>query len=270
MRRIARHDEVRIPILMYHSISDKEDKRFHPYFQTNTSPEVFRKHMHFLYRNQYKVVGIADAVEFLSNAKNVPNKLVVLTFDDGYRDFYMHAFPILNKYGFLATVFLPTAYIHTSRKMFIGRECLNWQEIKQLQENGVRFGSHTVNHVKLSSLTIKEIKYEIRHSKETIENNIGFSLESFSYPFAFPEENTRFTDLLRVLLYKYGYNCGVTTIIGTNSKKDDNFFLKRIPINSNDDISFFKSKIESGYDWVKIFQYYYKYLKKTISEIRLL
>lgn len=239
--------------------------------------------MQFLHDNNYKVISLSEAVRLISEINqadqlnkhsklyklNGPSKFnelntVVLTFDDGFRDFFTEAFPILKKYGFPATVFLPTAYIHTRRKMFNGRECLNWQDVTQLHKYGVRFGSHTVNHMKLSSLTIKEIEYEIQHSKKVIENNIAFPVESFSYPFAFPQDNKEFINLLKNLLSKNGYNSGVTTIIGTNSKNDDKFFLKRIPVNSYDDISFFSSKLKSGYDWVKIFQYYYKYFKNSL------
>jgi hypothetical protein len=85
---------------------------------------------------------------------------VVLTFDDGYRDFSTHAFPILCKYGFSATVFLPTASIGPQPKKFKGKLCLSWKEVKQLFREGVAFGSHTVSHAKLTTLNKDQVEFE--------------------------------------------------------------------------------------------------------------
>jgi peptidoglycan/xylan/chitin deacetylase (PgdA/CDA1 family) len=110
------------------------------------------------------------------------NKLVVLTFDDGFRDFYTQACPMLKQYGFFATVFLPTALIDDGRKSLKGKDHLSGEDVRDLHNNGVAFGSHTVTHLQLRILQKHEIEYEIKWSKEVIEDMIGQRVESFSPP----------------------------------------------------------------------------------------
>ena len=93
----------RIPILMYHSISDEKEKS-HSYYHVNTSPAVFDAHMRYLYENNYSVINLQDLEKSFGTRDS--SKYVVITFDDGFYDFFTNAFPILNKYNFSATVFL--------------------------------------------------------------------------------------------------------------------------------------------------------------------
>ena len=282
MRILPQRKEPTIPILMYHSISEDMQHGIHPYYQTATSPRVFAEHMKFLYENNYKVINLDQAVKIfksketphrsgLSNKlfnqsrnkllfSNQQIKYLVLTFDDGYQDFYTEAFPVLQSYNYPATVFLPTGLIN-NRKGLKGKSHLNWNQILELSNNGITFGSHTVSHPQLKFLKKENIELEIRQSKEVIEDNLGKPVESFSYPFAFPDEDKEFTEYLRGLLQKYRYKHGVSTRIGTTSKKNDIYFMKRIPINSCDDIPLFKTKLEGGYDWLRMPQNLYKFLK---------
>ncbi|MDP1817569.1 MAG: polysaccharide deacetylase family protein, partial [Leadbetterella sp.] len=127
---------------------------------------------------------------------------------------------------------------------------LTWNQIAELSDKGISFGSHTVTHPDLSSLNSNDLEYEIRQSKETIEDKIGKSIDTFSYPFKFPDKKKAFINHLRTLLQKYGYHYGVSTRVGTTSKEDDRYFMKRIPANSGDDILLFRAKLEGGYDWL--------------------
>ena len=89
----------RIPILMYHGISDSAANGRHPYYDTRTSPRVFDQHMKLLHNNNYTVIS-PEAVVAQFNQKDFENrKCAVITFDDGFRDFYTNAFPILSKIG---------------------------------------------------------------------------------------------------------------------------------------------------------------------------
>src|SRR5665213_3134267 len=113
----------RIPILMYHSISNRQEMG-HPYYRTVTSPEVFAKQMQYLHDNGYSALSLSDAVKWLEGPSG--GRPVVITFDDGFQDFYTSAFPILTKLGLSATMFLPTAYIGDTCQSFKGVECLTW------------------------------------------------------------------------------------------------------------------------------------------------
>ena len=248
--------EKRIPILMYHSISDEKEKT-HPYYQVNTSPAVFEMHIRYLHENNYKVIDLKDLEKCFNTDDQ--SKFVVITFDDGFRDFFTNAFPLLAKYRFTATVFLPTGLINNERSSFKGKECMTWDEVRQLSRNGIIFGSHTVNHPQLKKLSKEEIKHEIKSSKEQIENEIGKAVESFSYPFAFPEDK-EFGINLKANLEKSGYVNGVSTIIGTANKGHNKYFYPRLPANADDDIAFFEAKLQGAYNWVSKPQTIFKQL----------
>src|SRR5579871_469125 len=100
-----------IPILMYHSISDQSEDQVHPYYRTSTSLRAFSEQIKHLHRHGYRTINLQDVVAEISSSDAPQKKLVAITFDDGYSDFYAEAFPILNSFGFSATVFLPTAFI---------------------------------------------------------------------------------------------------------------------------------------------------------------
>jgi peptidoglycan/xylan/chitin deacetylase (PgdA/CDA1 family) len=247
----------RIPILMYHSISDEKEKS-HPYYHVNTSPAVFDAHMRYLYENNYSVINLQDLKKSFDTRDS--SKYVVITFDDGFYDFFTNAFPILKKYNFSATVFLPTGFIHNERLSFKGKECMTWNEVRQLSREGINFGSHTVTHPQLNNLSTEEIENEIKLSKNKIEDETGITVKSFSYPFAFPEDK-EFGITLRTLLKKCGYTNGVTTKIGTTNKSGDTFFQPRLPVNTADDILFFEAKLQGSYDWLNKPQIFIKRFK---------
>jgi peptidoglycan/xylan/chitin deacetylase (PgdA/CDA1 family) len=254
-----------IPILMYHSISTTKKKGVHPYYETVTTPEIFEMHMKFLHENDYHVVDLYDVPNHFKKSGDLVKKLVVITFDDGLKDFSTEAFPILQKYGCSATVFLPTGFIGKKRMTFKGQECLSWEIVRDLHKKGIQFGSHTINHLKLYGKEEDEINYELSNSKEKIDLEIGEPTVSFSYPYAFPEQDKKFINKLRKMLTTSGYTIGVSTRIGITSKNDDRLFLKRLPINNCDDLLFFNAKLAGGYNWIHRFQLAYKKLKPAFK-----
>ena len=138
---------------------------------------------------------------------------------------------------------------------------MTWDEVRQLSREGINFGSHTVTHPELISLRHEDLEYEVRQSKETIEDKLNKPVDTFSYPFRFPDGNKTFIKNLRNLLQKLGYHYGVSTRIGITSKRDDIYFMKRIPVNSGDDIPLFQAKLEGGYDWLYRAQHTYKKIR---------
>jgi peptidoglycan/xylan/chitin deacetylase (PgdA/CDA1 family) len=252
----------RVPILMYHSISDGEAGGKHPYFETRTSPRVFDEHVKYLRDNNYSVISPEEVVANVAEQNIEHRKCVAITFDDGFRDFYTNAFPILSKYGFIATMYLPTAYIQQKAQNFKGIDCLSWSEVRELQRAGMQFGSHTVTHPVLKQISHAQVESELVQSKQTIEQELGIGVTSFAYPYAFPEEDREFTQRLRGALESSGYQNGVSTVIGSTHSPDEKFFLKRIPANSWDDLALFHAKLAGDYDWLRGPQYLRKWAKK--------
>ena len=262
-----------IPILMYHSVSDgskgdssegKREADAHPYYRTSTSPQRFAEQIKYLQGNGYRTVSLAEGVGGLRGESPAAHKQVVITFDDGYQDFYRHAFPVLSQYGFSATVFLPTAYIGESPISFKGRDCLTWVEVRELNRHGIRFGSHTVTHPQLRDLSCAAVKEEISSSKKTIEEKLGCEVDSFAYPYAFPQTDIDFRNMLRDLLVEAGYRNGVCTIVGLARSKSDPFFMERLPVNSCDDDALFQAKLAGAYDWIAKFQYASKLIRACL------
>jgi peptidoglycan/xylan/chitin deacetylase (PgdA/CDA1 family) len=216
--------------------------------------------MKFVHQNDYHVIALHEIGKYFKRNVDLSKKPLVISFDDGLNDFYTTASPILEKSGFSATMFLPTAFIGNKRSSFNGKECLSWKTVRELHGKGIEFGSHTINHPKLYGKTEAEIDYELRRSKEQIEIEIDEPILSFSYPYAFPEQDKEFVYRLRKLLRRNGYSTGVTTRIGITSENDDYLFLKRLPVNTFDDLAFFKAKLTGAYDWIYHFQLAYKRL----------
>jgi peptidoglycan/xylan/chitin deacetylase (PgdA/CDA1 family) len=256
---LTKNTGIRIPILMYHSISREEEHGSHPYYRVVTTPEVFSQHMALLADRGYQVIGLDEAIMLLRQGKDVnqrmPTKPVVLTFDDGFLDFYTNAFPILKHHGFTATVFLPTSFIGAVGKTNIEKPFLSWPQVRELVNEGVTFGSHTVSHGYMAGMTHADVEQELRQSKDTIEERTGIPVRSFSYPYAFPEHDNDFVAFLRKVLQGCGYSCAVSTIIGTSVQGDDPFTLKRLPVNASDDPALLMAKMTGSYDWMHMAQY---------------
>jgi peptidoglycan/xylan/chitin deacetylase (PgdA/CDA1 family) len=247
-----------VPILNYHSVSDNLFGRVHPYYQINTSVSVFARQLKLLRNEGYRTIGLPDLLSGFETAQDL-SKRIVLTFDDGYRDFYTEAFPLLKQCGFSATVFLATDRIQDTSVRLEGADYLTWSEVRELYAEGVTFGSHSVTHADLRSLGPDQIDYEIGYSKETIQQKIGAPVDSFSYPFAFPKEDSNFTRYLADILQNGGYSNGVSSTIGRAGPKDTRFFLPRLRVNSCDDLALLRAKLEGGYDWLYWPQLVYKF-----------
>jgi len=252
------------PVLMYHSISEDSEASIAPYYRTCTTPAVFADHMALLKTEGYKAMGLCEGLKTHHPEDwGRKRKKVILTFDDGFRDFFTTAFPILQQHGFGATVFLPTAYIGNTSIPFKGRPCMTWSEARALSQSGIEFGSHTHSHPVLHKLHVPQIRSELEISRTTIKNQLGVA-SSFSYPYAFPSADHNFTIHFSKLLQEAGYDFGVTTRIGRTSPTDSPFTLKRLPINSGDDSVFFRTKLAGDYDWMALPQALVKILKQQV------
>jgi len=243
---------------MYHKISDTPERKAHPYYWTATSPAIFADHMRFLKEQNYTTISLQDALSRIESKSSIPSREVVVTFDDGYEDFYIHAFPTLSMNGFTATMFLPTSFIGKTSKRFNDADCLTWSEVRELSRAGIEFGSHTVTHPQLRTLKPQAIRNEVRGSKATIEEELGSSVKSFAYPYALPEADKEFKRRMRDILQEEGYDHGVSTAIGSLDRNGDRFFMKRLPVNSADDRRLFRAKLAGGYGWLHSCQYAWK------------
>ncbi len=279
-RRWSR-DKNSVIILAYHEICDlpKQIKCLHPY---NVTPSAFNAQMEFLYSNNYSVMRLEEFIFSLTQNRELPHKSVVITFDDGYRNNYTNAFPVLKRYSFPATIFLATNYIGTnnvfpwfndlrSRNETIKENWipLSWPEIIEMSQDGITFGSHTCSHSNIRKMNKRRFEEEIERSKDVIEKQIGKQINLFSYPFSFPKYRQGYRGLIEVtreVLLRMSFQGACTTIIGENSLESDPFCLKRIQIKNSDDLFTFRAKVEGAYNWVGIFQKTYQKIIEPLIE----
>jgi peptidoglycan/xylan/chitin deacetylase (PgdA/CDA1 family) len=207
-----------LPVAMYHSVQPAASKGN----ALVVSAKTFDRQMQFLKKNNYTVLSLEQAVDFMSRKKKMPSRTVVLTFDDGNADNYVHAFPILKKYGLPATIFLIVSDIGKPDK-------LNLDQIRHMQESGlISFGSHSMNHPFLDCITSDaELVKEIRGSKEALEGLLGRPVNTFSYPCG------RMNQDVRQRVVNAGYMAAVVTNPGKAVGNDDVFAFKRLRISEN-------------------------------------
>ena len=162
LRKLVRSKKPAIPILMYHSISDNPEYGVHPYYRLATTPDVFAQHMALLADQGYQVISLDAAVKLLrgdnSDNQDMPAR-VIITFDDGFLDLYINAFPILARHGFTATVFLPTSFINDSNTSLIGKTFLSWYQVRELIKAGFTFGSAVIPTVGLPEHTVPSTQF---------------------------------------------------------------------------------------------------------------
>ncbi len=208
------------PILMYHSVNPQVNPIMKALI---VSPAAFEKQLSFLKRNNYNVLPLEKMIDLISEGK-LPPKAIALTFDDGYRDFYTYAFPVLRKYGMPATMFIIVNEVGRKEG-----DRLSWEEIKEMQGSGlITFGSHSMDAEPLINIESEErIKRNIFQSKRDLEDKLGCAVTMFSYPEGFLNKR------IRDLVIEAGYKLAVSTKTGRCYPARDRFALKRIRISES-------------------------------------
>jgi len=240
-----------VPILLYHKIIDlsNSDARFLTYI----SPKEFEQEMDYLSSNGYTTISLDMLREHFSKGAALPIKPVIITFDDGFKDNYTNAFPVLKRYGFTATIFLATNYIGKTNewdKAFneLLFPMLSQEEIKEMAEYGISFGAHTCSHPDMRKLNKKELEQEVKESKIVIEEIIGKSVTTFCYPFGL------FNTEVKQVVKEAGYKCACSIREGPLKARNDFFALRRIPIFPGNSSWMFKFKLSSWYFWLTAYK----------------
>lgn len=219
--------KISVPILEYHDLSNRADNKKDFYSPYILIISKFYEHMKWLYENEYKTITIDDLID-----DNIPEKSVVLTFDDGHISNYKLAFPILQEFSFKATFFIyPTV---------IGKEgFLSIPQIEEMAQKNMRFESHSLTHPYIVTLNNQDIKYEVYESKIQIQKILNCEVNHFSVPFGF------YNKYLISCLKESGYKSLITENFGYCIYKDKSFsLLPRFTIKSDIDQSIFQNIIQ--------------------------
>lgn len=221
-------------ILMYHSIASNDD------FLT-VDPRKFDLQINYL-RENYTIVSLEEIAACIRNAQKLPRKAVAITFDDGYEDCYLNAYPYLRDYDLPATVFVSTAYVGKEWPFTRCRlRMLTWKEIEDMSKNNIEIGAHTVTHLDLRETDLKTARNEVAESKKQIEEHIKKTVTQFSFPFGRSSPQT--VDLVKSLGFK--------TIIGIRGHAEtplspNGNVLKRIQVDSSVSQVLFKALLTKG------------------------
>ncbi len=242
MRRYRR-PEVRI--LRYHSISNF---RRH---ETNVKVDEFRRQMKFI-REHYHPISLDGFVDSLLQRRALSPRAVVVTFDDGYRENFLHVCPVLEEFTIPATFFLLSEFIGTSKILSHDKGddsrynfLLSWNEVREMQAQGIAFGSHGSTHIRMTEGTPGEIEKELRDSKAKIEKETGEKINFVSYPFGTRRD---FSEDTKRKAAAAGYLSGCTAVYGSNKHSSDLYELRRIGIEASDNGFTFGAKLNGALD----------------------
>jgi peptidoglycan/xylan/chitin deacetylase (PgdA/CDA1 family) len=284
-----------VAILVYHRVAPKTDD----WLLGALDPKIFDNQLNYIC-NKYRILSLEDLVFHVREKKTLPNKAIVITFDDGYKDNFVYAYPILKKYSIPATIFLTTGCIDTGNFFwwdklgYVIKHCdakqvnldrlgtysilseiekfraqseiikklekfsesdktnllndlisilkvkippnlgedivLSWNEIRKMNNNGITFGAHTVNHPILTNMPLENAKWEIIQSKKDIEDNLGIEVTAFAYP------NGYYNREIIEFIMASGFTCAVSYFPKLMSHKESLYELGRIEENKDSNI----------------------------------
>ena len=214
-------------VLMYHKVNDT---RHNP---VTVPSALFDAQMSALASLDYRVVSLDDVIAHYTSGAPLPPRPVLITFDDGYDDNLRHALPILERYGYPATLFVPIAYVgeptplpHERRLLAEGirNPVLDWDGVLELERRGVRIESHGISHRPLAEIDVGDAAREILVSKRRLEDVLGRRVRAFAYV---KGSEAHYKPVHSNLLLQAGYDLGFTSVSGSNDSGTDPFRLRR-------------------------------------------
>ncbi len=217
-------------ILAYHRINP-----WYPEDALSVSPAMFERQINFLLKKGLKPVSLYEYFEDLSNSR----KNFCITFDDGFADNFMFAFPVMKKYGIKPTIFLTAHFIGTEKlhRKYNDKEkdrYLKWKEVQEMLRADIDFGSHSLSHPDLTSLDRKQAWNEIFESEKFIQKNIGRKILFFCYPYG--KQNAKIREMVK--------NAGYLGAVVTGWKGEfDRYALPRVGVYGHNSFFIFRIKI---------------------------
>src|SRR3989441_2884555 len=215
-----------VPILYYHYIRINPNPRDRVGFSLSTPPAMFRAQMQYLADHGFHVISLHQAVVAIKNHSGLPSRPVVLTFDDGYTDFFTTAAPILQSHGFTATSFV------ISGRMGWGG-FMTPSQVVAADGMGFTIGAHTVDHVTLATQTPARATWEMQQSKLALEQLLGHPVVDFAYPYG------SFNQYDMTQAKNLGFESACSTMYGTAHSAGQLYELSRMRIGGGLPLTYF-------------------------------
>ena len=222
---LVKTEKQTIPVLMYHSISPSATPGYLPFA---VPPSLFAEHMAYLADRGYTPMTVTQFIGAADQTRDTcPQRPVVLTFDDGFLDFFTEALPVLRRYGYPATLYLATGYIGgTSRWMQregeASRPIVTWDQVREISASGVECGGHSHRHLQLDTLPRALARDEIVRCKSLLEDHLGQEVSSFAYPHGYHSAVTK------RLVREAGYTSACAVGYAMSSRTADPFAIERL------------------------------------------
>ena len=203
-----------VPVLNYHQINDRDENAL------TIHTDQFEAEMKYLADNGYHTITPAELIAAWDEGKELPEKPVIITFDDGYVDNYKNAYPILQKYGLKGTIFIVSDYIGTYPNY------LTWAMAEEMQSSGlIDIESHTLSHAQLDQLNSQEeLDHQLRDSKQAIDWHLKKDVRFIAYPCG------AFNDAIEESTLSAGYKGAFTVHYGLAEPHENRLQLDRVPI----------------------------------------
>ena len=212
-------EEVNVPILMYHYISEVPTDADSYRIDLTVPPNRFEEQLQYLKTQGYQTIHLVDIYDTLSTGKPLPENPIVLTIDDGYKDAYTNAFPMLQVYGFTAEFFMLATPSHYEAPPY-----LSWNDVRIMADNGMSMQAHGRDHYDLTNRDYDFLVYQILGAKEAVEAHSNKNVTFFCYP------SGRYDDDTQAVVESAGYLGAVTTQWGATQRLDNRYTWSRIRI----------------------------------------
>lgn len=215
-------------VVAFHRVRDTEQEE-----GLTVSVGLFEAYCRF-FKRHFNVVSLGQLVEKLEKGERF-NRELAITFDDGYRDNFDHAAPILEKLGLPATFFVVTEWMGSEvvpwwdREIGVRYPWMTWDQVRSLHQRGFELGAHTRTHIDLGAVTAQEARDEILGARRELETHLSAPVELFAYPYG---RATNLADDNRDLIRRAGFRCCCSCFGGINPPGTDPFHLRRVPISS--------------------------------------
>lgn len=219
-----------VPILMYHYIRVNPDPRDRVGFSLSVTPAAFHAQMDYLARNHFHTVSLAQAVQAIRDHRALPPRSIVLTFDDGYADFFTTAIPEMRRYGFTATDYVVPGFIGRPRYM-------TWNQVVAADRMGFTIAAHTMHHVALASARRSSAVWEMAESKRELEQVLGHRVIEFAYPYG------SFNGYLAGQARAMGFESAASTVPGAWHQAGELWWLHRQRVGGGMSLAAFASLV---------------------------
>jgi len=232
-----------LPILMYHYIrTPPSPQRDLIGYNLSVAPAVFTAQMDWLSDHGYHTVTFNDVRLYWQHIQPLPSKPVIITLDDGYRDLYTTAFPILVAHDFTAVAYIVTGFIGLKGYVTVS-------EVKQLDQYGFEIGAHTVNHSNLARASEPWLTYQLVQSKRWLENLLGHAVLDMAYPTG----KYNFQTVLAV--ERAGYYSATTEQYGILHSLEDRYVWTRVRVGGGEPMKMFISSLGPSMPTVTLTSY---------------